>query len=83
MEKAPKKASFEKSIGKLEGILEKLEQGDLSLEKSLELFQEGMALSAQCAKQLDEAEQNVKLIRMQSQGECEELDFSIQEEEEV
>ena len=80
MEKTPKKASFEKSISKLEGILEKLEQGDLSLEKSLKLFQEGMTLSAQCAKQLDEAEQSVKLIRMQDQGECKELDF---DEEEV
>lgn len=83
MEKTTKKVSFEKSMQKLEGILEKLEQGDLPLEKSLKLYQEGMALSAQCAQQLEEAQQSVKLIQIQGQGMAKESDFPALEEEEV
>jgi exodeoxyribonuclease VII small subunit len=42
--------SFEESLKKLETIVEKLEQGDLPLEESLKLFEEGVGLSAICKK---------------------------------
>lgn len=69
--------SFEKSVSKLEEILDKLEQGDLPLEKSLKLYQQGMELSGQCAKLLDQAEQSVKIIQIHENGQSEESEFSL------
>lgn len=62
MAKRPKEASFEERLGELEGVVEKLEDGDLPLEKSLELFESGMKLSEQCRRQLQEAEAKVELL---------------------
>ena len=57
--------SFEESLKKLETIVDKLEKGDLSLEESLKLFEEGVGLSATCKKELEEAEGKVEtLIKM-------------------
>ena len=50
---------FEECIQRLEKIVQQLEQGDVPLEKSLTLFEEGMQLSGSCRKELEEAEGKV------------------------
>ncbi len=60
--------SFEESLKKLEVIVDKLEKGDLSLEESLKLFEEGVGLSATCKKELDEAEGKVQMLVKQRDG---------------
>jgi exodeoxyribonuclease VII small subunit len=59
---APKPESFESCLEQLEETVKELETGDLQLEKSLELFEKGMALSETCRKQLEEAETRVELL---------------------
>ena len=54
--------SFESSLKELERIVEQLEEGDLPLEKSLELFEQGVRLSRDCQKRLDEAERKVEIL---------------------
>lgn len=53
---------FEKRLNRLEEIVEKMETGELPLEDSLKLFEEGVKLSRECNTQLSEAEQKVKLL---------------------
>src|ERR1700683_722899 len=64
----PKLASFEESLTKLEKIVAPLEGGDLNLEDSVRLFEEGTRLSADCRKQLEEAEGKVELLVKQRDG---------------
>ena len=59
---APKPESFETCLDQLEKTVKELEAGDLQLEKSLELFEKGMALSESCRKQLEEAETRIELL---------------------
>ena len=54
--------SFEASLDELEKVVKELEAGDLPLERSLELFEKGMALSEQCRKQLEDAETRVEML---------------------
>ena len=56
------KMSFEESIQRLEQIVRALERGDVPLEESLKLFQEGTALIQSCGKLLDEAQLQVMKI---------------------
>ncbi len=60
--------SFEESLKKLESIVEQMEKGELSLEESVKLFEEGVALSAACKKELDEAEGKVETLIRQRDG---------------
>jgi len=53
------KKTFEQSLSILEKIVDELESGDLPLEKALKKFDEGMALSRQCSRMLDETEKKV------------------------
>lgn len=55
-------AQFENSLQELEGIVQKLERGELKLEESLQIFERGMALSQQCRVALDTAELKVKTL---------------------
>lgn len=55
-------SQFEKSIDKLEALVEKLESGDLPLEMALKHFEEGIALVQRCQKTLNDAEQKVQLL---------------------
>ena len=55
--------SFEQSLDRLEEIVCHLEKGDLPLNDSLALYEEGTALISACSKQLDEAEQKVVKLR--------------------
>ena len=61
-EEFQKTPTFETSLEELERVVKDLEKGDLPLEKSLELFERGMALSAGCKKQLEEAEMRVEVL---------------------
>ncbi len=54
--------SFEASLEELERIVKELEKGELPLEQSLALFENGMRLSAECKRQLDEAETRVEIL---------------------
>jgi exodeoxyribonuclease VII small subunit len=60
--------SFEESLNRLEAIVEKLEKGDLTLEESLKLFEEGVGLSAACKQELDAAEGKVEMLVKQRDG---------------
>ena len=67
--KEPK--SFEAALSRLEEIAAKLETGEIGLEESLAVFQEGMWLSAWCQKKLDEAQKKLKLLVRSKTGELE------------
>ena len=61
--------SFEQAMKRLEEIVKQMEQGNVSLEESLKLFEEGTALAASCHTQLDTAELKiVKLILERAHG---------------
>ena len=72
---AGKKLSFEQSRARLDEIGRHLEKGDMPLNDSLALFEEGTALIRSCEKQLDEAEQKVVKLRKGPDREPEELPF--------
>jgi exodeoxyribonuclease VII small subunit len=57
---------FEESLQRLEKIVDDLEKGELSLEKALGLFEEGIALSASCRKELEAAEGKVEILLKQN-----------------
>lgn len=61
-------ANFEESLKKLETIVSQLEDGDLALEDSLKLFEEGVGLSAVCKQELDAAEGKVQMLMKQRDG---------------
>jgi len=56
------KEKFEDAMSKLEKIVSQLEKGDISLEESLKLFEEGIRLSRLCNQKLDEAEKRVEIL---------------------
>ena len=64
-----KKSTFEENMQRLEQIVRAMEHGDVPLEESLKLFQEGTQLVESCSKLLDEAELLVKKISTDSNGE--------------
>jgi exodeoxyribonuclease VII small subunit len=53
---------FEAAVAELEGIVRKLEEGDLPLEKSLEFYERGVQLSRFCHAQLEEAERRIEVL---------------------
>ena len=57
-----KQPDFETNLVELEGLVETLEQGDISLEESLKLFERGITLTRSCQKALQEAEQKVQIL---------------------
>ena len=69
------KLSFEQSMARLEEIVRHLEKGDMPLNDSLALFEEGTALIRSCEKQLDEAEQKVVKLRKGPDRQPEALPF--------
>ena len=66
---------FEEAIAKLDDIVKKLERGDVPLDKTLELFQEGTALIKYCEDKLDNAEQIVVKLAKGADGEPVETPF--------
>ncbi|OUN00665.1 MAG: exodeoxyribonuclease VII small subunit [Paenibacillaceae bacterium ZCTH02-B3] len=53
---------------RLEAIVSRLESGDVPLEKAIELYQEGMALSRLCGRKLEEAERRIEMLLEDEQG---------------
>ncbi len=69
------KLKFEDAMERLEEIVEALETGDLSLERSLEVFEEGVKLSNVCQQELKKADARVQLLMKNLNGEFEVEDF--------
>ena len=63
-----KPKSFESSLEELERIVRDLEQGELPLEKSLELFEQGVKLSRECQERLSQAERRIEILLRDNQG---------------
>ena len=63
-----KNQNFETSLEELERIVRELERGDLPLEKSLELFEQGVKLSRSCQERLNEAERRIEVLTRDNQG---------------
>ena len=68
--------TFEENMQRLEQIVRAMERGDVALEESLKLFQEGTQLVQRCGKLLDEAELQVKKISVAPDGSPVEEDFT-------
>lgn len=78
MAASKKSLDFEKSMQELEKLVTALEQGDLSLEQSLEAFEKGVKLTRECQDRLAAAEQKVQLLTEQ-QGDLYAEDFDSEE----
>jgi exodeoxyribonuclease VII small subunit len=63
-----KPKTFESSLEELERIVRQLEQGELTLEKSLELFEQGVKLSRDCQERLSQAERRIEILMRDNQG---------------
>jgi exodeoxyribonuclease VII small subunit len=63
-----KPKNFEASLEELERIVRQLEQGELPLEKSLELFEQGVKLSRECQERLNQAERRIEILMRDNQG---------------
>jgi exodeoxyribonuclease VII small subunit len=63
-----KSKSFEAQLGALERIVRELERGDLPLEESLKLFEDGVRLSRECQERLNQAERRIEVLLRDSEG---------------
>lgn len=72
------KVNFEETIKKLETIANELEKGNLSLDETIEKFEEGIKLSNQCTKMLEEAEKKITIL-IKKDDEIKEENFSVEE----
>ena len=68
MTKQDKQMHFEEAFKRLEVIVGNLESGDLSLEESMKLFEEGIGLTDACKSRLEDAEQKIQLLLKNSDG---------------
>jgi len=71
-----KKKSFEDAMESLENIVQELESGDLSLERAMQRFEEGIKLSKYCSDKLDETEKKITLLTGTADGNVSETPFS-------
>ncbi len=72
---------FEDALARLETIVTELERGDLSLNDSLKMFEEGIKLSKTCLKMLDDAERKVEIVVQDKDGKKRVEAYSVEEEE--
>ena len=79
-------ADFEKRLADLETIVERLEQGELPLDESVRLFEEGMKLSESCKKELNDAEGRIQVLIERAGGKIKaqelEVETGVEEDEE-
>ena len=73
------KKTFENALSQLESIVARLENGDLPLEESLKLFEEGIKLTRFCNQKLNEAQKKVEVLLKGSGGESEPQPFEPEE----
>lgn len=78
MPRKKKTPDFEQSLHELETLVTKMEQGDLSLEESLQAFEQGVTLTRECQSILSDAEQKVKVL-IENGGELTTAPFSTEE----
>jgi exodeoxyribonuclease VII small subunit len=67
---------FESALKSLEDIVAQLEAGDLTLDRALELFEEGIRISHFCSSKLDEAERKVEILTKATDGTMNEIPFA-------
>ena len=72
---------FEDALDRLEKIVEQLEEGEMELDKSLTLFEEGVGLSRLCMKKLDEAQRKVEMLLQDPEGGVRSVPFEEGDEE--
>lgn len=79
---AKRKVSFEKAMGRLEEIVERLESGEASLDETINLFEEGKKLGLTCRTQLEEVEKKIQMIVEKEDGRIGTVDFGDASEDE-
>lgn len=73
---------FETAMKRLEKIVEELEKGELDIDKSLEIFEEGIKMSRVCSKKLSEAEKKIEKLTRNDKGELIAELFPVEDEKE-
>ena len=71
---------FEKAIQRLEKIVDDLEKGEIDIDKSLEIFEEGIKMSRVCSKKLNEAEAKIEKLTKDQKGELVTELFPVEDE---
>ncbi|HHW66745.1 MAG: exodeoxyribonuclease small subunit [Epulopiscium sp.] len=74
-----KRLTFEESLERLEELVDILENGDISLEESLNYYKEGIELASLCSKELEEAEKQVMMLQKNAEGKFIEKPYQIEE----
>ena len=77
----PKKGDFERALARLEEVVRRLESPQLSLDEAMKLFEEGVALSRECQKQLEQAEGRVEILLKKADGKLAAEPFEPESEE--
>ena len=72
---------FEDDLRKLESVVEKLERGDLTLEESVKLFEQGIKLSGACKQELDKAEGRIQVLVQGKRGVMQIADLEVESAE--
>ncbi len=72
----PKERTFEEAVAELEKTVDLLENGDVSLDEAVKLFEKGMKISKECHERLEKAEQKIKLLTEDKDG-VKETDFDM------
>ena len=78
----PEVPEFETALKRLEEIVKKLENGDLSLDSALDLFEEGINLSRLCHTKLEEAERRVEILLKNGSGQVRAVPFEAESKNE-
>ena len=78
---SPAPANFETALKRLEEIVKKLENGELSLDSALELFEEGIQLSRFCHTTLGQAERRVEILMKNDSGDPRAVPFESENED--
>jgi exodeoxyribonuclease VII small subunit len=76
-------ANFEEQLKALESVVEQLERGDLTLEDSVRLFEEGMKLSDACKRELETAEGKIQVLVDRGRSGMKVVDFDLKDEVEA
>ena len=74
------KKKFEEALQELETVVQRLEDGNLSLDESLALFEDGIKLSRLCSQRLDEAEKRVEILLKNENGSLSRQPFEPEED---
>ena len=74
-------AGFEEKLTALEAVVERLERGELSLDESVRLFEEGIGLSNACKAELEAAEGKIQLLVEPATGAVKEMKFGAEDED--